>query len=83
MLIPLLLNRNCVSDCVPVCLFDPITKNYALAHSGWKGTSEKISNNALELILSKGSKLKDILVNLGASISKKNYQVDIDVASLF
>ena len=72
-----------VADCTPVCLFDPFNKNYGLVHSGWKGTSEKISNNALELILSKGSKLKDILVYLGPSISQKNYEVDIDVASLF
>jgi len=72
-----------VADCTPVCLFDPVNKNYALVHSGWKGTSKKISNNALELILSKGSKLKDILVYLGPSISQRNYEVDIDVASLF
>ena len=48
-----------VADCTPVCIFDPIGKNYALVHSGWKGTHAKISSNALQLILNKGSKLKD------------------------
>ena len=72
-----------VADCTPICLFDPVSKNYGLIHSGWKGTSKKISNSALELILKKGAKLQDILVYLGPSISQKNYEVDIDVASLF
>tara|TARA_B110000196_G_C21043430_1_gene613651 strand:+ start:456 stop:1142 length:687 start_codon:yes stop_codon:yes gene_type:complete len=72
-----------VADCTPVCLFDPVSSNYALIHSGWRGTCEKVVNNAIQLILSKGSKLEDILVYLGPSISQKNYEVDIDVASCF
>ena len=72
-----------VADCPPVAMFDPVKGNYALVHSGWRGTRSKISNNALELISSKGSELKDVLVYLGPSISKKNYEVDGDVASFF
>ena len=72
-----------VADCTPVCLFDPITKNYGLVHSGWKGTSKKISNKAVEEIINKGSKIEDILVYLGPSISDKNYEVGIEVAQLF
>ena len=37
-----------VADCTPVCIFDPIRKNYALVHSGWKGTKDKIINNSIE-----------------------------------
>ena len=33
-----------VADCVPVCMFDPETQNFALIHSGWKGTKNKIIN---------------------------------------
>ena len=72
-----------VADCTPVCFFDPITKNYALVHSGWKGTYKKISINAVKLILSNGSDLENIFVYLGPSISSKNYEVDMDVAKLF
>ena len=72
-----------VADCTPVCLFDPISSNYALIHSGWRGTHSKIVNNAIQLILKKGSNLEDILVYFGPSISQKNYEVDIDVASYF
>ena len=72
-----------VADCVPVCLFDPITGNYALVHSGWKGTYQKISDRAVKLILNKGSNIQNILVYLGPSISNKNYEVDMDVAKFF
>ena len=72
-----------VADCTPVCLFDPISSNYALIHSGWRGTNMKIVNNAIQLIVTKGSKVEDILVYFGPSISQKNYEVDIDVARYF
>ena len=72
-----------VADCVPVCIFDPKTENFALVHSGWRGTYKKITNNAVFLMIENGSIPKDILVYCGVSISKKNYEVGDDVASLF
>ena len=72
-----------VADCVPVCMFDPRTNNFALVHSGWRGTYKKITNKAVFLMIENGSMTKDILVYCGVSISKKNYEVGYDVASLF
>ena len=72
-----------VADCVPVCLFDSKTKNFALVHSGWRGTYKKITNKAVLLMVENGSIPKDILVYCGVSISKKNYEVGRDVAGLF
>ena len=72
-----------VADCVPVCIFDPKTENFALVHSGWRGTYKKITNKAVYLMIENGSIPKDILVYCGVSISKKNYEVGDDVASLF
>ena len=72
-----------VADCVPVCMFDPKTENFALVHSGWRGTYKKITNKAVFLMIENGSLPKDILVYCGVSISKKNYEVGDDVASLF
>lgn len=72
-----------VADCVPVCMFDPKTENFALVHSGWRGTYKKITNKAVLLMIENGSIPKDILVYCGVSISKKNYEVGDDVASLF
>lgn len=72
-----------VADCVPICLFDPTTKNFGLIHSGWRGTVEKISINAIDVMCNNGSREKDIEVYMGPSISKDNYEVDADVALLF
>ena len=72
-----------VADCVPICIYDPNTKNYGLVHSGWKGTSKAICNKAIMLMKKKGSKASDIRVYLGPSISQRNYEVDEDVAMLF
>ena len=72
-----------VADCVPVCMYDPQTNNFALVHSGWRGTYKKITNKAVFLMIENGSMAKDILVYCGVSISKINYEVGDDVASLF
>ena len=72
-----------VADCVPVCMFDPETRNFALIHSGWRGTYKKISNKAVSLLIKNKSNANDIMVYCGVSISSNNYEVDDDVASLF
>jgi YfiH family protein len=72
-----------VADCVPVCMFDPETQNFALIHSGWEGTHKNISKNGVKLLIENGSKAKDIMVYCGVSISQKNYEVGAEVASLF
>jgi len=72
-----------VADCVPVCMFDSVTQNFALIHSGWKGTYKSISENAVKLLMENQSKAKDIMVYCGVSISQKNYEVGAEVASLF
>ena len=79
---PLILSLS-VADCVPVCIHDPITRNYGLIHSGWRGTNKKISNQAIKVMIDKGSKAKNIKVYLGPSISQDKYEVDGDVALLF
>ena len=72
-----------VADCTPVCIFDPASKNYALVHSGWRGTYKKISNNAIKLMLDNESKIEDIMVYIGPSISQKNYEIGNEIISFF
>ena len=64
-------------------MFDPETRNFALIHSGWRGTYKKISNKAVSLLIKNKSNANDIIVYCGVSISSNNYEVDGDVASLF
>ena len=79
---PLVLSLS-VADCVPICIYDPVTSNYGLIHSGWRGTSKKISNKAIKIMVDNGSLVENIKIYLGPSISQDKYEVDRDVASLF
>ena len=38
------------ADCTPIILYDPIKKVHANIHSGWKGTLQRISQEAIRII---------------------------------
>ncbi len=72
------------ADCVPLYFYDPIKKVVALAHSGWKGTVNKIGS----IMVSKMKELydsqpEDIICAIGPSICKSCYEVSADVADKF
>ena len=71
------------ADCVPIFLFDKKNNVKGLIHSGWKGTKDKIINNAINLMLCKGSLESNILVVLGASIHKCCYEVGEEILNYF
>ncbi len=64
------------ADCVPLFFFDPITKYIGIAHAGWKGTVNDIQKNMVEKLHQLGVDKKDLLVTIGPSISKQNYEVN-------
>ncbi len=72
------------ADCVPIYLYDPIQGVIGLAHSGWPGTYKKI---ALQLInkaqINFSSKLTDLYLAIGPSISGVNYEVSAELAKKF
>ena len=72
-----------VADCIPVFLFDSKTKYFGLVHSGWRGTVSKITNKAINLFVSFGSKAKDIQVVLGPAIGHCCFEIEEDIAHLF
>ena len=41
-----------IADCIPIILFDPVKKVFALVHSGWPGTLQAIGQKALEVMMS-------------------------------
>ncbi|MCR5324706.1 MAG: peptidoglycan editing factor PgeF [Lachnospiraceae bacterium] len=72
------------ADCTPVYLADPTHHAIGLVHSGWKGTLNSISRDALNLMnLQYGTKPEDVVAVIGPSISSDNYEVGIDVAEHF
>ena len=71
------------ADCMPIFLID-IEKNIkGLIHSGWKGTKNKIINNAISIMINNGSSPSNILIVIGASIHKCCYQIGKELVDYF
>tara|TARA_Y100001960_G_C14361776_1_gene674687 strand:- start:37 stop:732 length:696 start_codon:yes stop_codon:yes gene_type:complete len=71
------------ADCIPIFLFDKKQKIIGLVHSGWKGTSQSIIKNAINIFIKNKSNPSDILVYLGPSIKSMSYEIKDDVATFF
>tara|TARA_B110000438_G_scaffold292077_1_gene329891 strand:- start:600 stop:1271 length:672 start_codon:yes stop_codon:yes gene_type:complete len=72
-----------VADCVPIYLFDPRKKIFALIHSGWRGTKGKIANKGINMMLDHGSNVQEIKCYLGPCIGQCCYEVENDVSKYF
>lgn len=71
-----------VADCVPVLLYDPVTKVAAAVHAGWRGTVKQITTNTIRTMISVfGCKAADIIVGIGPSIGPCCYEVGPDVVA--
>ncbi len=72
------------ADCVPLFFYDPVRKVIAMAHSGWKGTVERIGEKMVRYMESEyGSRAGDIVCAIAPSICQKCYEVSEDVALRF
>ncbi len=72
------------ADCVPLYFYDPVKRVVALAHSGWKGTVNKIGLAMVERMRNDyGCNPSDIVCAIGPSICMDCYEVSEDVAKQF
>ncbi len=72
------------ADCVPNYFYDPVKKVVGLAHSGWKGTVEKIGSKMIDKMVEwYGSRPEDIVCAIGPSICQNCYEISKDVADKF
>lgn len=72
------------ADCVPLFFVDPARKAIGLAHSGWRGTAQKIGKKMVEEMgKAFGSKPEDIHAAIGPSICQDCYEVSEDVIKEF
>lgn len=72
------------ADCVPLFFYDPQHKVIAMAHSGWRGTVEKIGGKMVAYMHKEyGCDPDDIVCAIGPSICQKCYEVSEDVAQHF
>lgn len=73
-----------VADCVPIFLFDPVTRTVAGIHAGWRGTSSGIVRNAMALLNTEhGVRAGDVVAFVGPAAGVCCYEVSKDVGSLF
>jgi len=73
-----------VADCMPVMIYDPVNNIISNIHSGWRGTQKNIAGKTISIMKEEfGSLAENMLVYMGPAISKKNFEVDKDVADLF
>ena len=69
-----------VADCIPLMLADPVKKVIGLAHSGRKGTMQKIGRNTVRCMQERfGSDPKDILAAVGPGICASCYEVGDEI----
>ena len=72
------------ADCPTIYLIDDTNHAIGLCHSGWKGTLNSISVDAVRLMTETFSTIPSQLTALiGPSICRDNYEVSADVAWLF
>lgn len=72
------------ADCVPLFFYDPVQNVIAMAHSGWRGTVERIGEKMLHYMEKEyGCKAKDIVCAIAPSICQNCYEVSEEVALRF
>ena len=72
------------ADCVPLYFVDPKKRVIGLAHSGWRGTVERMGARMVERMREEfGCDAGDIRAAIGPSICQDCYEVDEDVAERF
>ena len=71
------------ADCECVALIDVKKGIKSLVHSGWRGTLLGILPKTISEMVRRGSKVSDILVIMGPSISKENFEIGEDVIEDF
>ncbi|MCC5894695.1 MAG: peptidoglycan editing factor PgeF [Alkalibacterium sp.] len=72
------------ADCTPVILFDPVNKVLANIHSGWRGTTQRITTKAIEQMKEDyGTKPETLIAYIGPSIDQDHYEVGPEVYEAF
>lgn len=68
-----------VADCVPILLFDPVSRTLACVHAGWRGTVARVVEATIGAMAAHGVRAADLLVGVGPAIPGERYQVGEEV----
>jgi hypothetical protein len=72
-----------VADCLPVLLWDPSGKGFAVAHAGWRGLVAKVLPATVEALSRLGVSPESLRAWIGPSICVQHFEVGEEVAALF
>jgi YfiH family protein len=68
------------ADCVPILMYDPVSKAVAAVHAGWRGTVGKILTSTVKAMQAAfGTHPRDIIAGIGPSICPEVYEVGEEV----
>ena len=72
------------ADCLPVFLYDPFQKVIAVVHAGWRGSKDKISVKALQLMCDRfNSSPENVLAGFGPALRSCCYEVGREFKNYF
>lgn len=72
------------ADCVPLYFVDPVHRAIGLAHSGWRGTAERMGECMVRAMQDAfGSRPEELYAAIGPSICRDCYEVSEDVVLRF
>lgn len=72
------------ADCIPVLMYDPVRNAIAAVHSGWRGTVNRIAENAVMKMSQRfRTSPSDICALIGPGISFDSFQVGEEVVTAF
>lgn len=72
------------ADCVPILLYDPITRIIAAVHAGWRGTVLNIVGKTIaEMSARFGCKADNLRALIGPAIGPNSFQVGEEVIERF
>ena len=66
------------ADCCPILFYDPKKSIIGAVHAGWKGAFKNIGVKMVSEFKKKGTKLEDLYVAIGPTISQNSYEVKKD-----
>jgi len=70
------------ADCVPIFLFDPRHHVVAIAHAGWQGTVNRISESVVKTLVTHfETRPCELVIGIGPSIGVDHYEIGLDVKS--
>lgn len=65
------------ADCVPILLYDPVSRCIGAVHAGWRGTANGILRKTVNMMMSEyGAKPENIKAAIGPSIGSCCFEVD-------